>query len=225
MADSATDSPGAAGGSPGATGGPRRPGRPPLTERRKEATRLEIAHEAVQLFVERGLAATSWDDIGRAVGVSTRTLSRYFGRKEECVRPLLTVAVERFVATLRAWPAERPLHEITGPLWPPADSDPDMGRLRDLLRLTRAEPGLRTVWLDLHYEAERVMVPLLAERTGPHADPAQVRALALVVNGTLRLAVELWVDQDGAEPYADIVHGLLRRTVPPALEGAGDDGS
>ncbi|NYV76577.1 TetR/AcrR family transcriptional regulator [Streptomyces sp. UH6] len=210
-----------AGDSPDTARDPRRPGRPPLTERRKEATRLEIAHEAVRLFAARGLTATSWDDIARAVGVSTRTLSRYFARKEECVRPLLTVAVERFVTTLRAWPADRPLHEITGPLWPPADSDPEMGTLRELLRLTRAEPGLRSVWLDLHYEAERVMVPLLAERTGLPAGSPEAQALALVVNGSLRLAVELWVDQPGADSYADVVHALLRRTVTPALEDGG----
>jgi AcrR family transcriptional regulator len=214
---------GATGSSPDTAGGSRRLGRPPLTERRKEAVRLEIAHEAVRLFSEQGLAATSWDDIARAVGVSTRTLTRYFARKEECVRPLLTVAVERFVATLRAWPADRPLHGITGPLWPPADSDPDMRTLRALLRLTREEPGLRSVWLDLHYEAERVMVPLLAERTGLSPASPQAQALALVVNGSLRLAVELWADQPGAESYADVVHTLLRRTVTPLLESGAPD--
>ena len=37
----------------------KRVGRPPLTERRKHATRMDIAREAVHLFTTNGVAATS----------------------------------------------------------------------------------------------------------------------------------------------------------------------
>lgn len=41
-------------------------GRPPLTERRRAETRMEIADEAVRLFVERGVAGTTAEDIAAA---------------------------------------------------------------------------------------------------------------------------------------------------------------
>ncbi|MFC7468226.1 TetR/AcrR family transcriptional regulator [Actinomadura keratinilytica] len=50
---------------------------PPLTERRKAATRLEIAREAVRLFAAQGVAATTADEIAAAAGISPRTLWRY----------------------------------------------------------------------------------------------------------------------------------------------------
>jgi hypothetical protein len=43
-------------------------GRPPPTGRRKAATRREIAHEAVRLFGERGVVATTGEETARAAG-------------------------------------------------------------------------------------------------------------------------------------------------------------
>ena len=40
-----------------------RTGRPPLTERRREATRREIAEHALRLFAAQGVAATTAEDI------------------------------------------------------------------------------------------------------------------------------------------------------------------
>ncbi|WP_143669231.1 TetR/AcrR family transcriptional regulator, partial [Streptomyces rochei] len=67
-----------------------RTGRPPLTEERRAEIRLEIARAALDLFVAQGVAATTGEQIGRAVGISARTVWRYFPTKESCVRPLLT---------------------------------------------------------------------------------------------------------------------------------------
>lgn len=200
--------------------GGRRSGRPPLSERRKAETKREIAHTAVRLFAARGLAGTSWDDLAQAVGVSTRTLTRYFATKEECVRPLLTGFVEEFVATVRAWPAARPLAELAGPDWPPADEASAMRTLRELVGLVRAEPRLRGVWLDLHHEAEAVMTALFAERIGEAPGGLRAPALAVVVNGTIRRAVEEWVDQgeEGAS-YGAVVRDMLRLTVGPVERG------
>ncbi len=50
-----------------------RTGRPPLTDERRAAIRLEIARAAVGLFIAQGVAATTGEQIGQAVGVSART--------------------------------------------------------------------------------------------------------------------------------------------------------
>ena len=69
---------------------PGRTGRPPLTERRKTETRLEVARAAVGLFLAKGVADTSAEEIAEAAGISSRTLWRYFPTKDSCVTPLLT---------------------------------------------------------------------------------------------------------------------------------------
>jgi AcrR family transcriptional regulator len=52
-------------------------------ERKKRQTREAIARAALELFVERGYAATTLADIAEAAGVSTRTIFAYFPGKED----------------------------------------------------------------------------------------------------------------------------------------------
>jgi AcrR family transcriptional regulator len=90
---------------PGRGRGHGRTGRPPLTERRKAEIRLEIARAAVELFVAQGVAATTGEQIGQAVGVSARTVWRYFPSKESCVSPLFAAGIDAIAASLREWAA------------------------------------------------------------------------------------------------------------------------
>ncbi|RYE73640.1 MAG: TetR family transcriptional regulator, partial [Hyphomicrobiales bacterium] len=56
----------------------------------RENTRLELSRHAARLFLERGVADTTGDDIAAAAGVATRTLWRHFRSKESAVEPLFT---------------------------------------------------------------------------------------------------------------------------------------
>jgi len=55
----------------------------PRRERRKEARPSELAAAALELFVERGYAATRLEDIAARAGVSKGTLYLYFAGKED----------------------------------------------------------------------------------------------------------------------------------------------
>ncbi|OVZ99607.1 TetR family transcriptional regulator [Streptomyces sp. CS113] len=166
-----------------------RTGRPPLTEERKAAIRLEIARAAVDLFVAQGVAATTGEQIGQAVGVSARTVWRYFPTKESCVRPLFSTGIDTIAAALRQWRPGDPLQEAFDHLWTTAEvlPGPDVGAL---LRLTRTEPGLRAVWLQTHDEAEPAFARALAERAGLPADDVRPAIWAAMLNAALRAAVE-----------------------------------
>ncbi|MET9595593.1 TetR family transcriptional regulator [Streptomyces sp. NPDC006516] len=221
--------PGASAASPGAGGafaigaaaeGGARLGRPPLTERRKAATRLEIAREAVRLFAERGVAATTADEIAAAAGISQRTLWRYSSSKELCVRPLLTYALDSVTVLMRSWPRDKPLSEAVagGPsslteASPPTDAE----ALRDLVLLTRTEPGLRAVWLQVHHDAELVFAEVVAERTGHRPDDLEPRVQATLLNGALRIAVEQWAW--GADPRPESLPGAIARALGLARAG------
>ena len=51
--------------------------------RRKEARPAELMSAALDLFVERGFAATRLDEVAARAGVSKGTLYLYFSSKEE----------------------------------------------------------------------------------------------------------------------------------------------
>jgi AcrR family transcriptional regulator len=71
----------------------------PRWSRRKEARPAELTSAALELFVERGFAATRLEDVARRAGVSKGTLYLYFESKEELfkavVREGLVPALER----------------------------------------------------------------------------------------------------------------------------------
>lgn len=199
-----------------------RTGRPPLSEERKAAVRLEIARAAVGLFIAQGVAATTGEQIGQAVGVSSRTVWRYFPTKESCVRPLLSTGIETIAAALRQWPPGRPLDEAFDGMWT-ADAGlagPDVGAL---VRLTRTEPGLRAVWLQTHDEAEPAFARALAERGRLPADDVRPAIWAAMLNAALRAAVEHHAHHvdpgsDAARARADLT-AALRTALAAAAAG------
>ncbi|OZF55737.1 TetR family transcriptional regulator [Rhodococcus sp. 14-2470-1b] len=56
-----------------------------LRERRRRETRLDINLAALDLFEQRGVAATTVDEIAKAAGVSPSTFFRQFKTKEESI--------------------------------------------------------------------------------------------------------------------------------------------
>jgi AcrR family transcriptional regulator len=191
-----------------------RTGRPPLSERRRAATRMEIAEEAVRLFAAKGVAATSADEIAEAAGVSTRTLWRYFRSKEDCVRPLLTTGLDAMADSVRGWDGRGSLLTAVrraGEL----EIDPrHVAALRELVLLTQTEPGLHAVWLETHYEAEVLFGRLVAESTGRSPDELSLRLHVGMFNLAMRIAVEDWARHESAtgDPDIEALTGAVIRT-------------
>jgi AcrR family transcriptional regulator len=61
----------------------------PVRQRRKEARPSELLAAALDLFVERGFAATKLDDVAARAGVSKGTLYLYFASKEELFKAVI----------------------------------------------------------------------------------------------------------------------------------------
>ncbi|MEV4319471.1 TetR family transcriptional regulator [Actinocrispum sp. NPDC049592] len=189
-----------------------RVGRPPLTERRKAETRLEIAREAVRLFTEKGVSATSAEEIAAAAGLSLRTLWRYFPSKESCVLPLLTTGIDITVRCMRDWPREEGVRWLADRLRSDGgDLSGQLPTVVDLVRLTRTEPALRAVWIQAHSDAEPVFAAVLAERAGRPADDLTIRMRAGLINLALRLAIEHYTDlaDKNVEPVEVVRVALL----------------
>jgi AcrR family transcriptional regulator len=163
-----------------------------MSERRRELQRLEISREAVQLFRAQGVAATSGEQIAEAVGLSARTLWRYFRSKESCVEPLLAFTVDGFVARLRRWPPDRSLDEHLAT----AHHTDDQARPGDgeaalaVIAMTRTDLDLRAIWLVLYERAVPVLAEVVAARLDRSPDDLAVRVQAAALAAALRIATE-----------------------------------
>ncbi|MGY0017880.1 TetR family transcriptional regulator [Streptomyces sp. cg35] len=176
-----------------------------LTERRKAATRLDIARTAARLFTEDGLRATRAEDIARAAGVAPRTFYRYFATKEDAVAPLFAAGAQQWAEAVREAPAAlsapqalRYAAERALTADDPANAA-SLEWVRALLRLTGESPALRAVWADTCRVSEATLLTILAARAGIDAQgaPLGLRLAAGVASTAVRVAVETWADADG----------------------------
>jgi AcrR family transcriptional regulator len=187
-----------------------RRGRPPETDEQRARRRLAISRHAVRLFREQGVAETTGEQIAHAAGVSERTLWRLFRAKEACVEPVLTIALDDFVAVLRSWPAHLELDEHLRAEYGVelGASLDDAGTVLAVVRMTRDEIGLRAIWLVLHERAEPTIAAALASRLDRPVDDLDVRLRAAAVNAALRVLTDelAWSVADDAVTPAVLAH-------------------
>jgi len=69
----------------------------PRWERRKDARPHELLAAAIDLFVERGFAATRLEDVARRAGVSKGTLYLYYTNKEELFKAVVRESILPFL--------------------------------------------------------------------------------------------------------------------------------
>jgi AcrR family transcriptional regulator len=193
---------------------------------RQAQTRLTISRLAAALFWERGVAATSGDDIAAAAGLSTRTIWRHFRTKESCVEPLLAKSTHRFLDMLDRWPPALSLGQhlaadaIAHP-FSPQDVEDEIAAMR-ISTLTDTEPAMRTAYLMVHDELERGFIPVIAKRLGLADDDLTVRLCAAAVTGAFRVIdedVSRAIVLEGRSVTQDEALALIDRAVLDATNG------
>src|SRR5689334_16787520 len=70
----------------------------PLRQRRKEARPQELLDAALDLFVEKGYAATRSEEVALRAGVSKGTLYLYYPSKEELLKEVIRANVVNEIA-------------------------------------------------------------------------------------------------------------------------------
>jgi AcrR family transcriptional regulator len=82
---------------------------------RKEARRAQLVEAAASVFMERGVAATSVDDIVRAAGVAKGTFYLYFATKDEIVTAVaaaMVLDVADRIQTMATNPGRSPVDRL-----------------------------------------------------------------------------------------------------------------
>ncbi len=181
-----------------------------LRERKKMKTRKAIRHAAYRLFEEQGYDATTVEQIAAAAEVSPSTFFRYFPTKEDVV---LTDEYDPVMeAELRARPADEPLVEsvrqaVSGPLRQMYAEEREEMLLR--LRIAREVPAVRARMGEGTTASCRMLVDVLAERTGRPRDDFQLRVLVGALLGGWSEAVMWWSENGGRDDLPELVDRTL----------------
>jgi AcrR family transcriptional regulator len=72
-----------------------RPSVSPLREEQRGVTRRRLREAALEVFAQRGYAATTIDDIAAAAGASRATFYRHYRSKADVIRELVATLTER----------------------------------------------------------------------------------------------------------------------------------
>lgn len=196
---------------------------PALRERTRKAVRKEIAEVAKALFVERGFEATTTDDIATAVGMSQRSVFRYFATKEEIVLGKFDLVGEDMLDALRARPANEPawtsLHHVFDVLVSLAETPSLKEMVEPIHRMIFETPALFAGYLQrLQHIQDAVVTELLerAERTGaPYAaDDPTPRALTAAAFGCLVAAQHSWLATDAKGTFAEAIDRAMATVGP-----------
>lgn len=120
----------------------QRPERP-VRRRRKEDRPSELTAAALELFAEKGYAATRLDDVAARAGVSKGTLYLYFGGKEALFNAVVREGLVSALSQWKEWPenytgrASDLLREVLLSFWRVIGS----GEVGGLLKLVLSEAG------------------------------------------------------------------------------------
>lgn len=181
-----------------------------MWQRQRTALRTEITDAAVRLFIAHGFERTTIDEIADAVGVSRRTVFRYFGSKEDLILgdlahrgEAIAAALERRPVSEDAWTALlSAMGEARGI---GADPATDLA----LARMMRDTPSLRARHLEKRLRWQELLVPLLTARiTAPHAALAAA-AIVTTALGCLDVATDALLRSDEGTRFDDLYVAAL----------------
>jgi TetR/AcrR family transcriptional regulator, regulator of mycofactocin system len=178
----------------------QRPGRPPGT------SRGAVTRAALELFAERGFEETTVDDIADALGVSRRTLFRYFASKNDMVWGDFDWVLARLRGCLDATGPEEPLHDALGRAVVESNryEDEQLPELRIRMRLITGVPALQAHSALRYAEWRDVIAGWVAERLGCGSSDLIPQTVAHAALGTSMAAFLVWVD----DPSSDLVANL-----------------
>ncbi len=173
-----------------------------LRQRTRLAVRREITKAAEALFVERGFEATTIEDIADAIGVSQRSVHRYFASKEEIVLGKFDFVAEDMLATLRSCPADEPvwaaLHRTFGAMLALAETPQHAELVEPIHRVIFDTPALLAGYLQKLQQMQEAVVDELLTRAAAAGTPYEdddptPRAVTAAAFGCLVAAQRAWL--------------------------------
>jgi len=173
------------------------------------AVRQKVVETGMRLFLEQGFDNTTTTQIADEVGISSRSLFRYFATKEDLVLGHLTPQGEVVASALAARPADESSWEalraafesLRGPGY-------DVAHQLIVTKMIYGTPTLRARYMDKQLNWISLLAPDIAGRLRTAGDTraADIELAARPIVATAltcrSLAAETWTAQDGTVDIA-----------------------
>jgi AcrR family transcriptional regulator len=176
-------------------------------ERKRRETKARIADAALTLFLKRGFAATTVDEVATAADVSKRSFFDYFPAKEDVV----FAWQDEFGAALSSAVASRPAGEPPAVVVEEAMTSAIAAALEPrsiaIERLVRDTPALSQRAQVKYARLEHALAEALMSRLRPApAERFRARLLAMVAIGALRLGSDDLFRDGSPRPAQALTH-------------------
>jgi AcrR family transcriptional regulator len=168
-----------------------------VRDQKVRETRARIANAALELFVHRGYAETTIDQIAEAAGVGRRTVFRHFPTKEAILFDHLAVRRDFALQRLQARPLSEPplasLHAVLRELCEQGYERRLLAQIRAVLALDRRFAGEQ---LSFGFRAfEKTLIATLESRRGPRESSLEIQALTEMAESWFLTAVRAYLKE------------------------------
>ncbi len=173
-----------------------------LRERKRDETRRRLASAAAKLASDRGIAATTVEQIVERAGVGRATFFRYFESKELAIASGLSdVAVLVMTAALEDLPPELgPLEAVRAAHRALAvDFEERRDMFLEQALLCRSSAAMFAWTLHLYVDWEIAIAEAVRPRFGPDLadDDPRPRMIGAMAMAAARLACDAWLETEG----------------------------
>lgn len=167
----------------------------------------------MQLFLTHGFDATTVDEIAASVGVSRRSLFRYFSSKEDLAAADVSNRGQAVLEALRAGSAaEDPWEALRVAVFGPSSADFDQQAHETLRvsRLLRENPSLQGFRLEKQKQWQELLTPEIARRLDGAGDvTARARGIVAAALSCADAAVDIWVERGGSGDVHAIFNEMI----------------
>ena len=174
------------------------PGRPRTT------SRDEVQRVALALFAERGFEETTLDDVAAAVGVSRRTLFRYYPSKNDIVWGEFSEQLAGLRSRLAAAATDEPLMEVLRRAVVAFNDYGDQEELRIRMGLITSVPALQGHSMLRYRDWCDVIAEFVAARLGARLDDHLPQVIANAALGTAMATYRHWITHPDVDLLAEL---------------------
>lgn len=183
---------------------------PSLREHKRQQTLKRIAEVGLERFLARGYEATTLDEIAAAAGISRRTFFYYFKSKDDILLAYFRVfsdAIKDFV--LKDTSGGPPLETAFAALSKIVASLQE-AKMLAIARLMRQSETLQTRRHVGYLQFEQAIHEGLCQLY-PDKEADDLKLVAMVSIGPLRLAVDTWLEHDGKRPLGICIENAFEK--------------
>jgi AcrR family transcriptional regulator len=192
---------------------------PGVRERKKQETLRRITDAGICLFIEKGIDATTVDEIAVMAGISRRTFFHYFKSKDDILLSLQSGMGELIAQRVRqAKVNSTPLDAIRAAVIAVC-ADVPADDMIALDRLMRSSPAVQARKQASYIEHERTLFASLRERWPDPARETALRLVAMLAIGAIRLATEAVGQEDEKRTIIELLDMTFDALISEPLGG------